>query len=77
MPSEEYTNMYSSHSVHVEWDELTPEYLHKRFLEFAEEAKEYEDDAHMKADCLMLAVLDEHGYKEAADVFRKMDKWYA
>lgn len=35
------------------------------------------EDRHVAADALLIRILREHGYDEAADVWEDMEKWFA
>lgn len=59
---------------------MTPEEFKKEMEFIASRTREDgydQEDRHRAADCLMMAVLEEHGYQDGCEVFEKMPKWYA
>lgn len=62
-----------------ECEELDVEGVDAFVAELLRNLDEHEDPetAHIKADDLLLGLLDRHGYCKTVNVFRGMTKWYA
>ena len=60
---------------------LTPEIAAEQMKHISESVDDYgnndQEEQHTMADELMLRILRQHGYGDAADIFDKMDKWYS
>ena len=56
---------------------MTPVEFTKAVEELTVEYKNDPEAFHSVADDLMLAILDELGYREGCNIYKKTTKWYA